>query len=143
MFNVFKLSDFSRLSTHLVREICDNEDDAESEAGDVSPPLHVDLPTPCSGDMVPGRGLTPHLTHVALLFQTRDILKMGNFPHCPPVTRQDAGRQRSSMHGEIVRRIRRAASRRRLFSCSAGPLGMKTNVQMCNVVRSSSAIPKY
>lgn len=40
------------LNTHLIREICHNENEAKSEAGDMSSPLHVDLPTHCSRDMI-------------------------------------------------------------------------------------------
>lgn len=97
--------------THLIREIRYNENEAKREASDVSFPLHVDLPTHCSGDMVPTLK-TLHLLHVACFklktFQDRKL------PSLSPMTRQDVAGQRSSMCGGYF--TTQPASRVCLFS---------------------------
>lgn len=72
LFKVQWTPSFNHLNTHLVSKICHNENEAESEASEVFPPLHGE--PPWKTIIIPDRKITKlNFHHTAPLFQTSDI----------------------------------------------------------------------
>lgn len=70
---------FNPLNTHLVSKICHNENEAESEASEVFPPVHGE--PPWKTIIIPDRKITTLNFYHTAPFSNFGHLRLWNFPH--------------------------------------------------------------